>query len=810
MRTKLLAFLLISSFVAGSLPAFAEEPALLAVPEPVGSTVVEVGPISEPTTEPTPETDVIEATVTEAEDLTTGALESEPLVITAEAATATTSEPTASTTEEVFTSIPLAATATSSEVTGTLAATTTASTTPPTEDSGETLVLLNIDASIALPNGCEVTDAGGVTHVFPQATSTEYLAICALAKAKQDGAIADFVVTDSTWGLSVTSVNEIAPGATEYWALYVNDGYAGCGVECLPLAVSDTLAFVLTDYTNEATSSSVTLAIDSLVETHHNVIVPSWCDITDTTGAALTYPKEGAPDYVAICALAAAQAEGKISDYTVTDSSWGLSVTSVNGIAHGETEYWALWLNEAFADCGVECLAVGTGDVLTFVLTDFGTNEEKTRTSLRIIGTTDTPKEAPGDGSSGDGSSGGGESPDPVSFDEAGAYDFLASGQQSDGSWDSELVTDWAALSLGISGAPSSMKSALASHLKRDATRLQSVLDYERHAMALMALGINPYTGGPSDYVTPIVDSFDGRQIDDANLVNDDIFALIVLLNAGHDESDEMIQEIASFIVDEQNGNGSWENSADMTAAGVQALAEVSSLPGVSEALADARSYLKTVQQEDGGFNDPHATAWVLQAIEALGDSTADWKTGSGKTPLDYLVASQQDDGGMTTTPSDYSTRAWATAYALPAVKGLTWDDVLRNFEKPDAAADDRTSGNGKNAADEDAEQATSTEPIAAPEPALETATTSPVVADAVAEPVPQPIAPTTRTVLATAVEPQTRAVTAEPAPAPEQETAEGLDTSSALTASAIDSGAWEAIKSFFAGIWAFVAGLFS
>ncbi|HEX8591606.1 MAG TPA: DUF4430 domain-containing protein [Candidatus Paceibacterota bacterium] len=278
------------------------------------------------------------------------------------------------------------------------------------------------------------------------------------------------------------------------------------------------------------------------------------------------------------------------------------------------------------------------------------------------------------------GNGGGGSGSEPQ-FDVDAAFAYLSDLQNADGSWDSPIVTDWSAVALAVPGAPSSIRSSLEQYLRTEAVQLDSVLDYERHAMALMALGINPYDGGQEDYITPIVEAFDGTQIGDRSIVNDDIFALIVLLNAGYDAGDDLIKETVSFVLREQSA-GSWENSADLTAAAIQALSEVRSLPGVAAAIADAEDYLRSKQEAGGGFADPFATAWVLQAIESLNQSPSGWSMG-GKTPVDYLVTSQETDGGMTTTPSDSMTRAWGTAYAIPAAQGLTWDTLLSDFERP-------------------------------------------------------------------------------------------------------------------------------
>src|SRR3989344_1771011 len=207
------------------------------------------------------------------------------------------------------------------------------------------------------------------------------------------------------------------------------------------------------------------------------------------------------------------------------------------------------------------------------------------------------------------------------------------------------------------------------------------------HAVALEALGIDPYAAGGVDYIAPVLQAFDGTQIGNSSLVNDDIFALFPLLHAGYATSDGIIGNTVTFILSKQKDNGSWEESGDLTAAAIQALAGVRSLSGVDAALQKATGYLRAEQNEDGGWGNSFTTSWVLQALQALGDSPYDWTKSVYQTPRYYLATFQERDGGVEPVASDTATRVWATAYAIPAIKGKTWNDVLKSFPKPTPAA---------------------------------------------------------------------------------------------------------------------------
>ena len=106
--------------------------------------------------------------------------------------------------------------------------------------------------------------------------------------------------------------------------------------------------------------------------------------------------------------------------------------------------------------------------------------------------------------------------------------------------------------------------------------------------MALMSLGVNPYNVNGKNYVQKIISSFDGKQFGNPNEDNDDIFALIVLQNAGYSKDKKIIQDTIDFILSKQKENGSWNNSIDITGAAIQSISifagENFLLRGVSQA----------------------------------------------------------------------------------------------------------------------------------------------------------------------------------------------------------------------------------
>lgn len=268
-----------------------------------------------------------------------------------------------------------------------------------------------------------------------------------------------------------------------------------------------------------------------------------------------------------------------------------------------------------------------------------------------------------------------------VTFDLNKANTFLSTNQNTDGSIGSgSLYSDWAAIAVGSIGNASA-KPGLITYLKTDPTAGITATDYERRAMALLALGLNPHTDTKTNYIAEIIKKFDGTQFGDAGLVNDDIFALFPLLKSGYSTNDTEIQKAVTFILSKQNTAGGWE-STDLTAAAVQALAQVKSINGVNDSLARAKNYLKVSTKTDGRIGDnTFSTSWSLQALGAFGEPIATWN-GANTNPLQYLATQQQADGGVNPTGDDTDSRIWATSYAILGAQSKTWDSILISVPK--------------------------------------------------------------------------------------------------------------------------------
>ncbi|MEK7071359.1 MAG: prenyltransferase/squalene oxidase repeat-containing protein [Patescibacteria group bacterium] len=259
------------------------------------------------------------------------------------------------------------------------------------------------------------------------------------------------------------------------------------------------------------------------------------------------------------------------------------------------------------------------------------------------------------------------------------AVAYLKEIAEADGSFGkSDLYTDWAAVAYGASRVKGEPYDKIVSYLRSIAMPSLSLTDNERRAIALLALGQNPYSFGGVNYIELIVKDFDNVQFGEPDLVNDDVFALIILPSVGYTVDDEIISSDIKFILSEQKTNGSWEGSADLTAAAVQALVPFDSLQDVSDSISNAKKYLKDSQEEDGGWGSVYSTAWVLQAEEVL---DADWKKG-GLSGENYLGSKQESDGGVLSKKEKLENRIWATSYAIPGALGKPWSEIMHKVAK--------------------------------------------------------------------------------------------------------------------------------
>ncbi len=273
---------------------------------------------------------------------------------------------------------------------------------------------------------------------------------------------------------------------------------------------------------------------------------------------------------------------------------------------------------------------------------------------------------------------GGGGYIQPI-FNVSNAMAYLKNLQNADGSFGgADLYTDWVAIAFGAFGVNDSSKDKLLAYFNAHNTLSTILTDNERRAMALLALGQNPYSFSGVNYINAIINSFDGSQFGDANLVNDDIFALIPLKNSGYGAGDDIITKDIAFLIAKQNTDGSWEESTDITAAAVQALKPFETVAGVADSLLKAANYLANGQNNNGSWGSIYSTSWTMQAMNSL---SASW-TKNGFTPSNYLGLQQTSDGAVLSSSETPQNQIWAISYAIPAALFKPWNAIMQSVPK--------------------------------------------------------------------------------------------------------------------------------
>lgn len=255
--------------------------------------------------------------------------------------------------------------------------------------------------------------------------------------------------------------------------------------------------------------------------------------------------------------------------------------------------------------------------------------------------------------------------------------------------------SQWSAIAFTANGIDTATVKnptvSLKDFLLSDVPTNNAATEWETRILALVAVGENPSNVNGANFVQNLEGFYTGGQIGDSCALNDDIFGILALVASGSLAGSTAKQGALDFIIAQQDANGgfSWsasgcawyETSSDMTAAAIQALqaAKNNGLtnPGLDTAITNAKAYLLTTQNSDGGFgvygSDTDTTGWALMALNVLGEQN----TTAGVNAKNYLLANQSGtnggfqamDWGTFSMVSNSST----TAQALIALAGKSW-----------------------------------------------------------------------------------------------------------------------------------------
>jgi len=269
------------------------------------------------------------------------------------------------------------------------------------------------------------------------------------------------------------------------------------------------------------------------------------------------------------------------------------------------------------------------------------------------------------------------------------ALDYLKGTQQSDGRIAAFATSAWAVMAIAAAGEnPDSWTNggdSIVDYLRDNVDHLDpsKATDLERFILSVVAAGENPRNFGSVNCVDTLLGFYDGTQIGDNTMLNDDFWGILALTSIGENQG---VANSKNFIISNQNSDGGWGwtvggvSDADNTAAAISALIAAGQSPG-SQIITDALDYLKSQQQNNGGFTSEGATnagvdAWAINAIADVGQSPAgdEWRN-SGNNPIGHLLSLQDTDGAFKWSTTQRSNPEWMTAYAIIALLGESWPE---------------------------------------------------------------------------------------------------------------------------------------
>lgn len=281
------------------------------------------------------------------------------------------------------------------------------------------------------------------------------------------------------------------------------------------------------------------------------------------------------------------------------------------------------------------------------------------------------------------------------------AINYLQSQQKTDGQIDGfSGVSDWAsmafsALDINISTISTGSGQTLDFYLRNNPpTTNNSSTDWSRRILAVTADNQNPYDYSGINLVDQLKSYYKNNQIGNETAINDDIFGLLALVASRESSSSAIITDTTSFIISHQHTDGSFSYSADISVGGdiddtasaiialTSAKTKVVNVVNLQTAIDNAKNYLLSHQNADGGFAyDPNpgtswdttsnvsTTSWVVMALAALGMNN----DASFVNAQNYLLSTQQSDGSFPYQPIYPPGDAFDTSYVITALKGVFW-----------------------------------------------------------------------------------------------------------------------------------------
>jgi len=272
------------------------------------------------------------------------------------------------------------------------------------------------------------------------------------------------------------------------------------------------------------------------------------------------------------------------------------------------------------------------------------------------------------------------------------ALNYLRNQQDATGKISDFGTSAWVVMAINAAGEdPHDWKDganpSIVDYLATYAGSASSASDYSRMLLAIAAADEDPTDFGGRNFLDLLQAAYDGNQIGDDELLNDDFWGIMALVAAGEDPTTStIIQDSVAFILANQNStDGGWgyapgaASDVDMTASAIMALIAADKSPSLT-AITDGLAYIKSTQQDNGGFLswgsiNSAADSWGIDGIVAAGQDPTDpgWKSGQGNDPVDDLLSFQNPDGSFDYTEENPSNKELMTSYAIPALLGVPY-----------------------------------------------------------------------------------------------------------------------------------------
>jgi energy-coupling factor transport system substrate-specific component len=237
-------------------------------------------------------------------------------------------------------------------------------------------------------------------------------------------------------------------------------------------------------------------------------------------------------------------------------------------------------------------------------------------------------------------------------------------------------ITCWAMLGLEAAGR-NPLDISHRGHTPVDFLRghlgeLTSPGDLARTILALEGAGVDPRKFAGANLVSRLL----SRRRDNGSYEgwpNSTAFAVIALRAAG---ATGALDPSLSWLRKVQNDDGGWGDVPGSPSTADGAGAVMQALSSNSKAVHRGLSYLGKAQRPGGGFPlggngsvNTQSTAWAIQGILAAGGDPGSFRRDGSSAP-DYLAARQQPDGHYRYSKSSDQTPVWVTAEALVAAAG--------------------------------------------------------------------------------------------------------------------------------------------